>query len=468
MSEERSFKLSVDFAEIVKQLAETLYPRREDALLELVKNADDAIVLRRMREAAFAPERARITINAERDANELSVRDNGAGISADEFEVFLSQLRPSRQYVAGLDRQDVMKRQWASGFLGLFLLAERVEFSSLSLAAGSPSLRVSVDAEGTATIGSGPPVEEPGTEVRLRLRGDCAYLLGRLALEEFVRTQCRYVKSPIYLDRDADPVHHGAPLRASGGAVDEEDLLARVDNALRSAHLRFDREPAIGGLKPDFVVYGPDQRAIIVEAKSWSTETGNIHRALDQIERYKNATGLDSALIVLAAADPSTSPGVVAVDGLLDAIEKEFRKPAASVRKSKPVAAPRKTVFAAMPFSSEYDDVFFVAMAYAAEKNGAACVRIDKEQFSGEVVDKIRSLIRESAAVICDLSEARPNVLYEAGFAHALEKPTIHICSTPLAGLPFDVRNWNTLEYAHGRTIHLREGLTVRLRAVLT
>jgi len=76
--------------------------------------------------------------------------------------------------------------------------------------------------------------------------------------------------------------------------------------------------------------------------------------------------------------------------------------------------------------------------------------------------------IRESAAVICDLSEARPNVFYEAAFAHALEKPTIPICSTPLAGLPFDVRNWNTLEYAHGRTIHLREGLTVRVRAVLT
>ena len=29
-------------------------------------------------------------------------------------------------------------------------------------------------------------------------------------------------------------------------------------------------------------------------------------------------------------------------------------------------------------------------------------------------------------AVIVDLSEAKPNVLYEAGYAHALNKPCIH------------------------------------------
>ena len=85
-------------------------------------------------------------------------------------------------------------------------------------------------------------------------------------------------------------------------------------------------------------------------------------------------------------------------------------------------------------------------MAYAAELNGAACVRTDKEEFSGENAERIRVLIRQSVDVICDLSESRPNVLYELGFAHAFEKPTIHICSTPLDNLPFDVRNWSTLE----------------------
>jgi hypothetical protein len=59
-------------------------------------------------------------------------------------------------------------------------------------------------------------------------------------------------------------------------------------------------------------------------------------------------------------------------------------------------------------------------------------------------------------------------VLYETGFSHALEKPTIHVCSTPMSELPFDVRNWNTLAYQQGRTVYLREPLTARLQAALT
>jgi hypothetical protein len=40
-------------------------------------------------------------------------------------------------------------------------------------------------------------------------------------------------------------------------------------------------------------------------------------------------------------------------------------------------------------------------------------------EFQGSVVDEIQRLIRQSVAVIVDLSEAKPNVLYEAGYAHA-------------------------------------------------
>lgn len=76
-------------------------------------------------------------------------------------------------------------------------------------------------------------------------------------------------------------------------------------------------------------------------------------------------------------------------------------------------------------------------------------------------------MIRESLAVIVDLSESKPNVLYEAGYAHGLDKKTIHICSTPLEKLPFDVRNWQTLKYELGQTYELREKLALQLKGVL-
>jgi nucleoside 2-deoxyribosyltransferase len=92
---------------------------------------------------------------------------------------------------------------------------------------------------------------------------------------------------------------------------------------------------------------------------------------------------------------------------------------------------------------------------------------VDRKEFSGDIVEEIKRLIRGSAAVIVDLSEVKPNVLYEAGYAHALRKPVVHICSTPLSKLPFDVRNWNTIAYRRGQTALLREPLARRLKAVM-
>jgi hypothetical protein len=107
----------------------------------------------------------------------------------------------------------------------------------------------------------------------------------------------------------------------------------------------------------------------------------------------------------------------------------------------------RTEIFAAMPFTSTYDDVYFIAMVHAAAGVNAVCRRIDQEDFDGDIVERIKHMIGSSSAVIVDLSESKPNVLYETGFAHALGLPTVHICSTPIADLPFDVRNWNTLRY---------------------
>jgi nucleoside 2-deoxyribosyltransferase len=76
-------------------------------------------------------------------------------------------------------------------------------------------------------------------------------------------------------------------------------------------------------------------------------------------------------------------------------------------------------------------------------------------------------MIRKSVAVIVDLSESKPNVLYEAGYAHALKKPCIHICSTSMDKLPFDVAQWKTTPYQAGQTHKLRKDLTQRLKAIV-
>jgi len=120
-----------------------------------------------------------------------------------------------------------------------------------------------------------------------------------------------------------------------------------------------------------------------------------------------------------------------------------------------------------MPFASAYDDVYFVAMAHAAKAVGATCVRVDREDFEGDVPEKIKRQIEQSAGVIADLSESNPNVLFEVGYAHALGKPVVPICRTPLNDLPFDVRIWNTVKYDAGSTFALRDQLASRLKTAL-
>jgi nucleoside 2-deoxyribosyltransferase len=74
---------------------------------------------------------------------------------------------------------------------------------------------------------------------------------------------------------------------------------------------------------------------------------------------------------------------------------------------------------------------------------------------------------QESIAVFVDLSEAKPNVLYETGYAHALKKPCIHICSTSLEKLPFDVFQWKTTKYNPGQIHRLGKELAQRLKEVI-
>jgi hypothetical protein len=156
---------------------------------------------------------------------------------------------------------------------------------------------------------------------------------------------------------------------------------------------------------------------------------------------------------------------VVTLDGLVPALEAEMRREKPRGKPSE-VGKVERLVFAAMPFAPQYEDVFFVAMSYAAAQVNAVCDRVDRREFQGNVVDEIHRMIRKSVAVIVDLSESKPNVLYEAGFAHALKKPCVHICSTPVDKLPFDVAQWQTTLYQPGQTHKLKKELTRRLKAI--
>jgi hypothetical protein len=226
-------------------------------------------------------------------------------------------------------------------------------------------------------------------------------------------------------------------------------------------------------LQPDFLIKGPKGKTAVIEVKGWSSTGGNTARASRQVKQYEKATNADLALIVLPQLKRNFfDDGVVNEEGLVSVLQDWLsRNWIRSRRGPKPLQKKKskaeRVVFAAMPFDKKYDDTFFVAMGYAAKRVRAVCKRVDRTEFGGDIVEEIKRLIRSSIAVIIDLSESKENVLYEAGFAHALNKPSVHICSTDLSRLPFDVRNWNTISYNLGGTVTLRRKLAARLASLV-
>jgi hypothetical protein len=248
--------------------------------------------------------------------------------------------------------------------------------------------------------------------------------------------------------------------------TDEKELVKAISERLRAAGLKFGTQQAIAGLAADFVVYGPDGRQFIVEARNWDFP-GLTAEASRQAQHYQEAVKADGVFLVIPSLKKNLpSKGVVTLDGLVPALQSEIEADK-TPSKAAPATNVDKLVFAAMPFAPQYEDVFFVAMRHAAEQVGAVCDRVDRREFQGSVIDEVHRLIRKSIAVIVDLSESKPNVLYEAGYAHALRKPCIHICSTPMEKLPFDVGQWKTTTYHPGQTHKLAQELAHRLKEAL-
>lgn len=250
----------------------------------------------------------------------------------------------------------------------------------------------------------------------------------------------------------------------------ETEFERKVARALGKAKIPFQSHVALDGVQPDFVIKTPDGRVIVVEAKAWEHSPGFAAHAEEQAEYFRNLAGADVAFIVVKSLERSRrAAGVVTVDDLVGALQEEFEKGKGKPTKETPVLKPaKKTVFAAMPFAREYEDTFFVAMAPSADSIGAVCRRVDQEEYVGDVVQQMEIMIRSATAVVADLSEAKPNVFYEAGFARGIGKPTIAICSTPVKDLPFDVNHWNIIKYGRGQTHLLKGKLSRRLKSIVS
>ena len=256
------------------------------------------------------------------------------------------------------------------------------------------------------------------------------------------------------------------------------ELVTRVANLLIDAGWHVHVDSVKSGIRLDIRTTNPDKQPLIVQCKAYR-----------QLAGLRSAREFASVVSYLRESEPDLQGWLVTTSGFTKNAMDELKRsrlegltvtelarrltpntlvpPKTGRRQLAEVSAARrshKRVFVIMPFSEEMLDVFIFGIRWAADELGAVAERADDLEHNGEVIEEIRSAIQEYDVIVGDTTGGNPNVCYEVGYAHALERPTILICKKG-EKLPFDLQGTNHIMYPN--VLGLRTPLKAMLAAAL-
>lgn len=114
-----------------------------------------------------------------------------------------------------------------------------------------------------------------------------------------------------------------------------------------------------------------------------------------------------------------------------------------------------------MPFSPDFNDVYQIAIKEACETAGAYCERVDEQIFTESMLHRVYNQISKADIIIADMTGKNPNVFYEVGYAHALDK-TVILLTQKADDIPFDLKHFQHIIYSSIGP--LRANLLTRVR----
>jgi len=132
---------------------------------------------------------------------------------------------------------------------------------------------------------------------------------------------------------------------------------------------------------------------------------------------------------------------------LLDIGRDEEHRPRRTVKAARQAASTGATCFVMQPFVSPFGSYFNSIFKPAIEQAGLQAIRADAEIFgTGKIMDQIWRGIRDASVLVAELTSKNPNVFYELGLAHALEKPVVLVASNQ-EDVPFDLLHIRVILY---------------------
>jgi molecular chaperone HtpG len=213
MSERQRFNLHLPG--LLKVLAEHLYTSRKVGIRELIQNAHDSCMRRKI-EAGEPHYRPRIDVRLDSARRVVTIADNGNGLTEEEIGTYLATIgrgytRELRERLAfdSPEEAAALIGQFGLGFLSAFLLAGEVTLWTRSVTGGS-ALRWFSTGDEHYDLQPGER-DEAGTTVELKVKPSASFILNETALTDAVRTYADFLPIPIHVNNDPTPVNLMAP-----------------------------------------------------------------------------------------------------------------------------------------------------------------------------------------------------------------------------------------------------------------
>jgi len=227
-SETHEFKAEV--AALLNLVTNSLYTNSEIFLRELISNASDALDKARFQalvDDGFAGKELEpaILITLDNQAQTLTIEDTGVGMTREEVSQnlgtiahsgtlrYLDELQKARAAGEVSEASELsLIGQFGVGFYSAFMVAKRVEVTTLSGKPGSEAVVWRSAGDGRYEIEPGAR-ETRGTTIKLELEDDAKEFLDRWRVERLIKRYSNYVIHPIRLrvieedgeDKDPEP-----------------------------------------------------------------------------------------------------------------------------------------------------------------------------------------------------------------------------------------------------------------------
>jgi hypothetical protein len=124
-------------------------------------------------------------------------------------------------------------------------------------------------------------------------------------------------------------------------------------------------------------------------------------------------------------------------------------------------------VFVIMPFSGTDMDDTYRAVKDECRKLRLRSCRVDENTGAGIVIAEVTKLIERAEFIVCDLTNERPNVYYELGYAHGVgnEAEDILLIAKEGTVLHFDIAPFRVHFYSS--TERLRSIVSANLKVMI-